>query len=86
MFVFFRQITGAGRGLGKELAEQLAQEGCELILTDINEEGVKQTAEEINSRFEDKVAVYFKANSETLYRYLEVLISSAFFTPYWRVP
>ncbi|KAI5706036.1 hypothetical protein M8J75_004269 [Diaphorina citri] len=55
-------ITGAGRGLGKELAEQLAQEGCELILTDINEEGVKQTAEEINSRFEDKVAVYFKAD------------------------
>lgn len=55
-------ITGAGRGLGKELAEQLAKEGCELILTDINEEGVKQTAEEINARHEDKVAVFFKTD------------------------
>ncbi|KAL1461875.1 hypothetical protein WDU94_013742 [Cyamophila willieti] len=82
-------LTGAGRGLGKELADRLAKEQCELILTDINEEGVKQTAEDINSRYGEKTAVYFKtdvSDAEDVKRlnekvkaigYVDILINNA---------
>lgn len=38
-------ITGAGSGMGRTLALQLAQEGCHLSLSDVNEEGLKETAD-----------------------------------------
>ena len=37
-------ITGAGSGMGRELAVQLAQRGCHLALSDINEAGLADTA------------------------------------------
>lgn len=36
-------ITGAGRGLGVTLAEEFAKEGANLVLVDINEEGLSDT-------------------------------------------
>jgi len=36
-------ITGAGGGIGLELALQLARQGCNLALADISEENVKET-------------------------------------------
>lgn len=38
-------ITGAGSGIGQQLAIQLAQKGCHLSLSDINEQGLAQTVE-----------------------------------------
>lgn len=38
-------ITGAGSGMGRTLALQLAKDGCGLALSDINEEGLNETAE-----------------------------------------
>lgn len=55
-------ITGSGRGLGKETAIQLAQQGCQLFLTDINEQTVKETAEELNAKFGPGTAVAFKTD------------------------
>lgn len=43
------QVTGAGRGLGREISLQLAKEGAKLVCVDINAEGVQETAETINS-------------------------------------
>lgn len=38
-------ITGAGSGIGRELAIQLAAAGCHLALSDINEAGLAETKE-----------------------------------------
>lgn len=37
-------ITGAGSGIGQALAVELASQGCNLALSDINEAGLAQTA------------------------------------------
>lgn len=38
-------ITGAGSGIGRATAERLAAEGARLTLSDVNAEGVEQTAD-----------------------------------------
>ncbi len=38
-------ITGAGSGIGRATAERLASEGARLTLSDVNAEGVEQTAD-----------------------------------------
>jgi len=45
-------VTGAGSqiGYGKGIALTLAEEGCKLVLSDINVEGLKQTEEELKAR------------------------------------
>ena len=40
-------VTGAGSGIGRGLAMNLAKEGCSLALADIDEEGLKQTADQV---------------------------------------
>ena len=37
-------ITGAGSGIGRALAQAFAKEGCRLALSDINEQGLEETA------------------------------------------
>lgn len=38
-------VTGAGNGIGRAIAVSLARRGCHLALADIDEEGLKNTAE-----------------------------------------
>jgi NAD(P)-dependent dehydrogenase (short-subunit alcohol dehydrogenase family) len=40
-------VTGAAQGLGAATARALVKEGAQVLLTDLNEEGVKQTAQTI---------------------------------------
>ncbi len=42
-------ITGAGSGIGRALAKELAARGCRLALSDVNEAGLKQTTELCNA-------------------------------------
>ena len=40
-------VTGAARGIGKDYAHALAKEGASLVLSDVLEDGVRETASEI---------------------------------------
>ncbi|MCY1078130.1 SDR family NAD(P)-dependent oxidoreductase [Archangium lansingense] len=39
-------ITGAGSGIGRALAKLLAQRGCHIAISDVNEKGLAETAEQ----------------------------------------
>jgi NAD(P)-dependent dehydrogenase (short-subunit alcohol dehydrogenase family)/pimeloyl-ACP methyl ester carboxylesterase len=43
-------VTGAGSGIGRETAYAFAREGAELVVSDIDEAAVKETAAEITAR------------------------------------
>ena len=43
-------VTGAGSGIGRETALAFAREGAEMVVSDIDEAGVKETAAEIVAR------------------------------------
>lgn len=44
-------VTGGAQGLGRAICERLMQEGCKVVIGDIQEDVVKQTAEEISKQF-----------------------------------
>ena len=51
-------ITGAASGLGKASAMMLAREGAKVSLSDINEDGVKAAADEINQKYPGQAFAY----------------------------
>lgn len=48
-------ITGAGRGLGKYLAQRLSDEGCHLVICDIDGEETQKTGDEIQKTTDRKI-------------------------------
>ncbi|HET8593780.1 MAG TPA: 3-oxoacyl-ACP reductase family protein [Intrasporangium sp.] len=43
-------VTGAARGLGRGIAERLGAEGAVVVVTDVNADGARQTAEELGGQ------------------------------------
>jgi NAD(P)-dependent dehydrogenase (short-subunit alcohol dehydrogenase family) len=59
-------VTGAAQGLGAAIAELLVREGADVVLTDINAEGVMQKANQINSSGSEKaIALEQDVSSDT---------------------
>src|SRR3546814_7834822 len=65
-------ITGAGSGIGRALAENLGAQNCRLALADINEKGLKETADSLKAK---GVEVFIKkldvANREAVYAFAD---------------
>lgn len=50
-------VTGAARGMGKEIALKYARNGANVAVIDINKEGVEKTVEEIKSLGVDSIGI-----------------------------
>lgn len=50
-------VTGAASGIGKQVAIQLAADGWPVVITDINDEGLRGTAREVGSAVLDATAL-----------------------------
>lgn len=57
-------ITGAGTGIGKTTALRFAKEGAKVVVTDINEASVQQTADEIKQLGGEALAIRHDVGSE----------------------
>ena len=53
-------VTGSARGIGAEIAITLAKAGCNIVISDIDEQGSQQMAENIKALGRDAIAI--KAN------------------------
>ncbi len=51
-------VTGSGRGLGRSIAEKLAEENVDIAITDINQDLANTTAKEIADKFKVKTIAY----------------------------
>ncbi|MDC0661104.1 SDR family NAD(P)-dependent oxidoreductase [Marinobacter sp. SS21] len=63
-------ITGAGSGIGRALAKKLAQKGCRLALSDVNEKGLQETVAECGNA-EVKTYVLDVADRDAIYAHAE---------------
>ncbi|UCC66571.1 MAG: 3-oxoacyl-ACP reductase FabG [Deltaproteobacteria bacterium] len=50
-------VTGAGQGIGKQIALKLAQRGADLIIDDINPQTAPQTAQEVQALGRKAIAI-----------------------------
>jgi NAD(P)-dependent dehydrogenase (short-subunit alcohol dehydrogenase family) len=81
-------VTGAGSGIGKAIAERLAEEGGKVLCVDVNEETLRQTVEGIHQTggvaraftadISDRRQVdAFVAYCATMYGRVDVLVNNA---------
>lgn len=54
----FYQITGSARGLGREIAIDLAKRGCRIAVVDIQQTLAEETAEHIAETYNVKTKAY----------------------------
>ena len=58
-------VTGAGSGFGEAIAKRFAAEGAQVLLADINEEGLARVAGEINEAGQTAATVKCDVSQET---------------------
>ena len=50
-------VTGSGSGIGRDTVFKLAEEGCKIVVSDINAAGANETAEALRSAGHEAIAV-----------------------------
>ncbi|MCW0197215.1 SDR family NAD(P)-dependent oxidoreductase [Sphingopyxis sp.] len=55
-------ITGSSRGIGKAIAEAMAEQGAKVVISSRKQDACEATAAEINARFGDDTAIAVPAN------------------------
>lgn len=86
-------VTGAGRGIGKGIALALAKEGCNIVVSDINQEDSEKVAKELKElgvkTLAVKCDVSSKAEVEKLFsktvkefKKLDILVNNAGIFPF----
>ncbi|MEZ5505204.1 MAG: SDR family oxidoreductase [Gammaproteobacteria bacterium] len=69
-------ITGAGSGIGRALALALAKEGCDLALSDVNEAGLQETAQQAQaSGVKVHVQKLDVADRDAVYQWADTVVS-----------
>jgi len=72
-------VTGAGSGIGRALAINLAKEGCHLALSDINEAGLRETVDLVYSTI-DKSSINISthkldvADQKAIFEYADTVV------------
>ncbi len=62
-------ITGAGSGMGQQLAVQLSHAGCAVAIADVNDEGLEQTRSLLNSQVAHSVHHVDVANRDEMFAF-----------------
>ncbi|MCM3595936.1 3-hydroxybutyrate dehydrogenase [Metabacillus idriensis] len=57
-------ITGAAQGIGYEVGERFAENGAKVVLTDVNEEGVKKAADQLAQKGYETLGLKCDVTSE----------------------
>jgi short-subunit dehydrogenase len=64
-------VTGAGSGIGRMLAVNLANEGCSLALADINASGLQETAKLVGDRVKVTTHIVDVSRREQVFQYAD---------------
>ncbi|MDD3887754.1 MAG: SDR family NAD(P)-dependent oxidoreductase [Patescibacteria group bacterium] len=71
-------VTGAGQGIGKGIAVALAKEGCNIVVSDINQETCDQTFAEITKLGVQSIAVKCDVSKKTEVNNLSKVVAEKF--------
>lgn len=63
-------VTGAGRGIGRGIAEKFALEGARVVVADIREESARETADLLVNRRGEALAVHVDVTSKESVRFM----------------
>lgn len=64
-------VTGAGSGIGQQLAIQLSHAGCEVALADVNEKGLEDTRHSLNTTVKHSVHRVDVANRQEVFDFAD---------------
>ncbi len=69
-------LTGAASGIGRALAIQLAEQGCELALADVDQQGLEETIALLPGKPVVSMHLVDVANKEQVYEWAENVVKS----------